>query len=391
MITTFPPTLGANPGRARSHNRQLVLAAVRKAGTAGRAEIARHSGLSTQAVSNIIADLLSEGLLCERGQRSAGRGMPVQQYAIQPGGGHGLGFEIRPHALFSALVDLTGTPIYSHRSALHDTSPTAVAEALRQAQDTALAQCQLPGHRLLGAGIVMPGPFGTTGLQSMGSELPGWGHTDPGALFSEALDLPVVVENDANAAAMAEHVSGAARGLSSFAYLYFGRGLGLGLIQNGQLIRGAFGNAGEIGHIPMQAAGRTRLLEDCVSRMSVERHMRAAGHLVETIEDLDALHAVKATGLRDWLNQAAATLGPALGIVENLFDPQTVVLGGAMPEGLLDCLIARVRLPDRSVAQRADRTHPRLVRGTCGRMTATLGAAAMVLNQSLPLSLAMAR
>ncbi|MEO1155569.1 MAG: sugar kinase, partial [Pseudomonadota bacterium] len=101
MIATKDIVVGANAGRARSHNRQVVLDRVRMAGRVGRAEIARASGLTTQAVSNIIADLLDEGLIEEQGRQIAGRGMPAVQYALSATGGYALGVEIRPDAVFA--------------------------------------------------------------------------------------------------------------------------------------------------------------------------------------------------------------------------------------------------------------------------------------------------
>lgn len=391
MKTATQSTLGANPERARHHNRQLVLGTIRSAGAAGRAEIARTSGLSTQAVSNIIADLIDDGWLREDGTRTAGRGLPVQQYALQPSAGYGFGLELRPDAVLSALTDLVGTPIYTNRSPLPATDPDAVRKAAQAALARALASTGISPSALLGAGVVMPGPFGATGLHGMGSELPGWAETDPKQVFSDALGLPAFVENDANAAAMAERVSGAAQGLSHFAYLYFGRGLGLGLISNGQLISGAFGNAGEIGHIPIHTSRGMAPLETLVSRMSVESHLSEAGHQIADLDRLETLFVAGTPALQDWIMQAAKALGQALGVIENLFDPETVILGGAMPPKLLDHLIAQVPLPDRSVSQRPGRAQPRLTRGASGRMTATLGAAALVLNQTFTPAIAVAR
>src|SRR5690606_4451487 len=102
-------------------------------------------------------------------------------------------------------------------------------------------------ERLLGIGVVMPGPFGATGLADPATELPGWGLTRPGPFLSDRLAAPVTIENDANAAAVAERLSGVAQGLEHYAFLYFGAGLGLGIISDAALVRGAFGNAGEIG------------------------------------------------------------------------------------------------------------------------------------------------
>ncbi len=391
MVSTLKPQLGANPERARSHNKQLVLRAIRHVGAVGRAEIARASGLSTQAVSNIISDLLGEGLLIEQGVRSAGRGLPVQQYAIKPDGGYAFGVEVRPTAVFTALVDLVGTPLLTHRTLLRSAAKSNILETVSAQLDSALTEAQISKGALMGAGIVMPGPFGDTGLTGTESELPGWNTGDPAEIFANMLHLPVFVENDANAAAMAERMNGVARGLDDFAYLYFGQGLGLGLVQNGQILQGAFGNAGEIGHIQVLVDGHAVELESATSRLSVQAWLAREGLKVTNMEDLISLYSSANRHLLVWLDKAAQALSSALSIIENLFDPQTVILGGAMPDVLLDHIIARTALPDRSVSNRPDRAHPRLMRGTSGRMTATLGAAALVLHQAFTPTIAEAR
>ena len=391
MVSTLKPQLGANPERARSHNKQLVLRAIRHVGAVGRAEIARASGLSTQAVSNIISDLLGEGLLIEQGVRSAGRGLPVQQYAIKPDGGYAFGVEVRPTAVFTALVDLVGTPLLTHRTSLRSAAKSNILETVSAQLDSALTEVQISKGALMGAGIVMPGPFGDTGLTGTESELPGWNTGDPAEIFANMLHLPVFVENDANAAAMAERMNGVARGLDDFAYLYFGQGLGLGLVQNGQILQGAFGNAGEIGHIQVLVDGHAVELESATSRLSVQAWLAREGLEVTNMEDLISLYSSANRHLLLWLDKAAQALSSALSIIENLFDPQTVILGGAMPDVILDHIIARTALPERSVSNRPDRAHPRLMRGTSGRMTATLGAAALVLHQAFTPTIAEAR
>lgn len=374
--------VGANALRSRSHNRQVVLGHIRRAGRIGRAEIARASGLSIQAVSNIIVDLLEDALIVEQGRRSSGRGQPPVQYALHAGGGFALGVEIRPDAVFAAVLDLCGTTLGSERMALPATDRDTITHSVVALCDRVLAASGTPRARVLGAGVVMPGPFGATGITGSGSELLTWDDIAPEAWFSDALDLPVVVENDANAAAMAERIAGVAQGLETYAFLYFGSGLGLGSVHKGRLIAGAHGNAGEIGHIPVPAAGRTVPLESMVSRLSVQRALRDAGTPVTSGEDITRLYDRRDPVLLAWLDAAIEPLSVAVTIVENLFDPQTVILGGAMPDAILDHLLASVRLSDRSVSRRDGRAQPRLLRGASGRMTATLGAAALVLNQA---------
>lgn len=381
MISTSN-VIGANALRSRSHNRQVVLGSIRAAGRIGRAEIARASGLSIQAVSNIIADLLGDGLIVEKGRRASGRGQPPVLYALNAGGGFAIGVEIRPDAVFAALLDLCGTTIAAERAPLPATDRTSITSAVTELCDRVLAGSQTLVSRVLGAGVVMPGPFGSTGITGSGSELLTWDDIAPEAWFSDALGLPVVVENDANAAAMRERIAGVAQGLDTYAFLYFGSGLGLGSVHKGRLIVGAFGNAGEIGHIPVPAGGAAVPLESMVSRLSVQRALQEAGIRVTSGTEIAALYDQRHPALLAWLDAATEPLSAAVTIVENLCDPQTVILGGAMPDAILDHLLGSVRLSERSVARRDTRGHPRLLRGASGRMTATLGAAALVLNQA---------
>ena len=374
--------VGANAGRSRGHNRQVVLRCVRGADRIGRAEIARASGLSTQAVSNIIADLLDDGLIVEGGYRSVSRGVPVVQYSLNPEGGFAAGIEVRPDVVFGALLNFCGAPVAETRRQVATTDRKGVARAVREMRAALVKRSGLTAARLLGVGVVMPGPFGETGVTGSASELPIWDDTPPEVWLSDMLGAPVLVENDANAAAIAERVSGVAQGLESYAFLYFGTGLGLGVVHKGRLMAGAFGNAGEIGTIEVPGRGGMIRLEDAVSRLSLARALADAGQVASNVDDLAALYDAGAAPVMDWLDEALAPLSAAVSMVENLFDPETIILGGAMPDNILDHLVQGVRLTARSVSNRGARVHPRLMRGASGRMTATLGAAALVVNQT---------
>ncbi|PWK62357.1 ROK family transcriptional regulator [Roseicyclus mahoneyensis] len=375
-------TPGSNAERSRLYNRGLVLGHIRREGEAGRAEIARASGLSTQAVSNIISDLLAEGWVVEAGRRLGQRGLPAVTYAIRAEAGAALGVEIRPDAVLAAWIDMSGHVLHGERIALSRARPEDVLPVLERL----LARGQGAGvaiDALIGAGVVMPGPVGRTGLSGLATELPGWAEIDARAALERTLGLPVTVENDANTAAMAERVMGAAQGIDDFACLYFGAGLGLGLVAGGAVFGGAFGNAGEIGHIPVPARGGVQRLEDLASRMALARRLADAGLRTETVEDLETLHAACPPAYADWLEEASAALGHAVQILENLLDPETIVLTGALPPVILADLVARTPLPALSVANRPDRRHPRLIAGRVGRRAATLGAAALVVNTAL--------
>ncbi|MBW6507313.1 MAG: ROK family transcriptional regulator [Rhodobacteraceae bacterium] len=382
---------GANSERAKAHNRRVVLAYVQRSDSAGRAEIARACGLSTQTVSNLIAELEAEGLVLAAGRRRAARGQPPVVYTFNPDAAAALGFEVRPDALVMVLSNLGGVVLASRQVALASAEPASVF--VQMARLASEAQRAAPQHRLIGAGLVIPGPFGVEGLSAAGATvLPGWRAETAAAGAAEALGLPVLLEKDATAAAIAERMAGAAQGLDNFCYLYFGTGLGLGVIAQGLPQRGAFGNAGEVGHVVVRPGGlpcdchNRGCLEQYASRMALSRYLAGRG-LLAGADSPDAaaltLLASADAGLSGWLDEAASALSQAVGLLENLFDPQVVILGGALPDALLDDLIRRLDLPPGSVARRASRQMPRVLRGASGPTTAALGAAALVIHDTV--------
>ncbi|MFV2003454.1 MAG: ROK family protein, partial [Paracoccaceae bacterium] len=256
MADNSTRALGGNAGRTRSHNRRVVLEFVRGNEPAGRAEIARSCGLSTQAVSNITQSLVLDGLLRQDGFRTGARGKPVMRYRFNAQGAFAVGVELRADALITAVLNLAGERIYSNRVGLTDASPSGAIDAVQAQIKRAISGTGLRRRDLLGTGIVMPWSFGLSDPGgSGGAALPDWVGVDVAAIFEAALNCPVIVENDATAAAISERVAGIATGLDSFCFVYFGAGLGLGVISDGHAQRGAFGNAGEIGHIVTHTGG----------------------------------------------------------------------------------------------------------------------------------------
>jgi predicted NBD/HSP70 family sugar kinase len=293
-----------------------------------------------------------------------------------------VGIEIRTDAIFAAVLDLSGRTIASSRRSLRTRTLNGVTNAVVAAKANIVSKGKIAPDKVLGAGIVMPGPFGRTGLSGTESEFSIFHGVSPSVWFEEALNVPVVVENDANAAAVAERVTGVTKGLDTYAFLYFGSGLGLGIVQGGRLVTGAFGNAGEIGHIPIRVDTRTVSLEDVLSRMAVQNHLANEGYTLDTIDSLAEAFDSGLSPLMDWISKAAAPFADAIAIIENMLDPQTVIIGGAMPDNILDNLIDNADLTHRSVSNRPGRHTPRIIRGASGRLTGTLGAASLAINRA---------
>ena len=288
--------IGNNPPRTRSHNRRVVLEAVRLNGPLGRSEIARLTRLTTQAVSNIAATLIEEGLIVEQGRRRAGRGQPPVLIAVNPEGGVTAGIEIAAGQVATVLVDLAGRLRARRSQPLDNAAPERVAPLI--SAEIAAARKSVPGlpERMLGVGVVMPGPFGIEGMTSVGpTTLPGWAGVDAAEYLSAATGLTVVVENDATAASVGERLHGVGRGLRNFCLAYFGRGLGLGVVIDGRPYRGAFGNAGEIGHVVVAPGGRQcacgnrGCLERYASLQALEERLAEAGVAARSAEAIDRL------------------------------------------------------------------------------------------------------
>ena len=380
-------TLGKNPERIRDHNRRVVLDIVRQHGSLGRMQLARLTHLTAQAIANIVDELVCENLLMETGRLKSGRGQPPKQFAVNPDGAVTMGVEMASDHMVTTVLDLTGQPRSRHITPVHDTSPDALSGLLRIQVDTVKAEFSAP---LLGVGVVMPGPFDIEGMTSVGpTTLPGWSGVDAAALLSEACGDPVTVENDANAAAVGERLFGAGHAISSFAMIYFGAGVGLGLIQDGVPFRGAFGNAGEIGHIVVAPNGRTcpcgqaGCLERYASLHVLREKLAVAGVTTTDFDDLQTLYDNHHPVLISWMDEAALYLAPMIAMIENILDPETVILSGMLPDALIDGLIARMGQLPISVASRRSRALPRVVRGATGQYTAALGAAALPLFEAM--------
>ncbi|MBF9232643.1 ROK family protein [Microvirga alba] len=390
---SLPPSkvaIGNNPERNRTHNRRVVLDAVRLHGPLGRTAIARLAHLSSQAVSNIVGELIEEGLLLECGRLRSGRGLPPVQVMVNPDGGMTVGIEIAPDHMATVLVDLTGR-IRDHRTIpLGDTAPERITPLLTAEIDTVCKAIPGSSDRLLGIGVVMPGPFEIEGMSSVGpTTLPGWSGKNAAGVLNAATGKITLVENDATAAAVGERLHGVARAWKNFCLLYFGAGLGLGIVTDGRPMRGAFGNAGEIGHVIVAPGGRPcacgnrGCLECYASLHALKERLSANGIVCDEPDDLEKLHATGHPVVSEWIVEAATYLSPVVGMLENLFDPESIVFGGALPDALLDDLIAALNPLPLSVASRRQRAVPRVMRGATGRLTAALGAAALPLLETM--------
>ena len=357
---------GTNQEFGRPYNRRIVLEAIRRQGATTRGRIAEAVGLTVQTVSTIIRELEELGLILATKEEPKGRGLPPTTLSINPEGGYAIGLSITPMGLGAALLNMGGDVIASrHRALRHVTAEDGLALIAELVPELIALR---PGGRFLGAGLAMPGPFDVDSMSFVGpTTMAGWGHVNLRERLSELTGLPSFLAADMTAAALGERLYGLGAGFAEFYYLYFGVGLGGAMVHDGQSLLGAWGNAGEIGHIPLIHDGEPC---PCGNRGCLERYVswdayvrNGAGRTPE-----------------DWARSVAPIFRSAITTIENLFDPETIILGGVADQALLDALgeIA-AELPN-SVSARRDRRAPRVMVASGGQQTVLRGAAALAVS-----------
>ena len=218
---------GTNPGHARSINRRVILETIRLHGPISRADIARRTALSVQTVSIIAEELTASGLLLEKGFRQGSRGAPAVDLTINPEGGFTFGISLDHRRLVCVLVDLAGHLQRQTVTQIAGLSPDAVIKRIERAVRILTKDQKADPARIWGAGVVMPMLFENERPISFGpTSMPAWQNYPIVESLRDRLGLPVLVENDATAAAVGEHLYGVGRRLSDFFYVYIGAGIG---------------------------------------------------------------------------------------------------------------------------------------------------------------------
>ena len=375
---------GTNLEQAKSHNRRVVIEAIRTNGPLSRAALARLTALSTQTVSNIVEELEGAELLKAEAPQKAARGQPITPYSINPDGAYSIGLELeRDHAV-GVLTDLSGNVRARVEKAVDRPTPAAAMPILASIVDELQRSFRFDRTRLLGVGIAMPGRYAAEGVTSLSPvTLPGWQDFPVARELADLIGVPVLVENDATAAAIGERLYGVARGLSSFVYLFLGGGIGAGMFLDGHLYKGSRSNAGEIGHmivVPNGLAcvcGKRGCLDRYVSLGSVYGYLDIRDCHQHDPETLGALIELGDSPIDAWAEAAAEPMRQTIDFLELAFDPQTIVLGGSMPPSLLQRLARQLEPLHTPVNPGEERNLPRIMIGATGRDTAILGAAAL--------------
>ncbi len=289
--------------------RTMVLAALGQVGPLSRTELARRLSLSPATVTQVTRRLIDEGLIEELERTPSRGGRPAQLLGLTGAPGRAIGVQIALDRAVGVEVRLDGALLQEREIPLDATAPDCLDTVA--ALVAALAS---RGSRLLGVGVCVPGVVDRPGSGVVDSPPLGWTSMPAGARLRAALDLPVLVDNDVNALAVAERLYGRGRGRGDFIVVTIGRGVGLAIVAGGGLLRGATGGAGEFGHMPVAEGPRC----GCGNLGCLEAVVGAASLRARTRQMAPATVFA----------EAGAVLGRAIAGLVNILDPAAVLVLG---------------------------------------------------------------
>jgi predicted NBD/HSP70 family sugar kinase len=380
---------GTNLVYTKKYNLRIVHEVIRLYGPLSRADVARHTELSVQTVSNLVKELLDLRLVREGGRRSEGRGAPSTSLTINPDGAYAIGLDLDRDHLTGVLVDLAGQVRQRVHMEVQTPSSADVLDLMCGMVETMAERQGLGLDQVAGLGVGVPGPMHRSedgvGYLVNPKAFPGWHDIPLESWLHERLRMPVYLENNATAAALGERWYGAGQQIGTFFYIYFGSGLGGGIIMNGQPYEGFSGNAGEIGYLPTDlsrdpAAATTEDDPHVGLHFNMPRlyeRLRRAGTEVGTLEELDRLTAEDHPVMLEWLDDASDHLTALVLAIELVLDPEAICFGGRLSDRILGGLMQRVAalLPGRR--PRGKLTVPRHLLGTAGVDAGALGVATL--------------
>lgn len=321
------------PGSRTDVNRSAVLAQLGAQGPTSRADLARVLGVSPALMTQLTKDLLADGLVVELDHSPSQGGRPARKLGLATDAGRAIGVKVAADHVAFVEVGIDGTVV---RSA----SEPFAADAITVLADLAASIRRFIGDStsgpLLGVGVGLPGDVDQQHSGIVDSAQLGWRQMPVGETLRRELGLPVLVENNVNALAMAERLYGVGRRHEDFLVVTIGTGVGSGIVEDGVVLRGANGGAGEIGHFPtaedgeLCSCGNRGCLETLIGEAAIVRSARRAGVIGESagIAELQAAADGGDVGAAGIFAAAGRRLGRTLAGIVHTLDPEVVIVLG---------------------------------------------------------------
>ena len=359
-----------------------LLKRVRQHHGLSRVELARELHLAPSTAGIYVDRLIREGYLLEGETADRRLGRRPTLLTPNPSAGRFIGVDLEAQSLMMTAVDFSLQIIQRSRRSIG--RGESVERILRRIEEAVDEGRKGNGGTLLGVGVGVPGMIDSArGTASHYTFIPAWRDVPLRARLEARFRVPVELENNIRAMAMAELWLGQGRGLRNFCCFGVRTGIGVGVVVNGELVAGTHGGAGEIGSWPAVAgrngdAGAT--LETAASLRAILDAASAAGGRTLDFSALRAAVGASERRVMHVLEAAAAVHGAAIRQLFLLFDPQRIIVVGPLAElgsALLTPLTA-------TAGRRFDGTAPAIVNSTFGEFGGAVGAAALALHRWKP-------
>lgn len=377
----------------RKSNRSSALWQVFLNGPLTRQEVGAVAGLSPATVSNLVADLVADGVVAEVGLEDSNGGRPRGLLQVNPGYGYVIGVDVGETAVLVELFDF-GLQLRARHTSVTDMSvldPQDAVTHITEGIQAVIAEADVPEQAILGVGVAVPGLVEHRAYAVVHGQSIGWLGVPLEEMLRASTGLPIMVDNGAKSLGQAERWFGAARGTDNAVIVLLGVGVGTCIISNGEVYRGATSSAGEWGHTTIVAGGRTcrcgaiGCLEAYVGAGAIAARYdelapaprpggpadlegRIAGIIARRDEDAAAAQV---------LGEVVTYLGAGIADLVNLFNPERVVVGGWLGMALSAELLPDIRKAAGAHALQLPFSCVEIVTAELGQNAVALGGATL--------------
>ncbi len=329
----------------RSINQSVLLNLIRANGPISRPQLATLSGLSQVTVIKITNALIDRHLILEKDYAESTGGRRAGLLEINPEGGFAVGLIPQQYSLTAVILNLNSDLVYSQQwnITLRDNYPQAI-DLFVQCIEELFSNSGIPREKIIGVGLGMSGLIDAERGYCIDSWIMNWQNVEISRPLEARLGIPVFLDNDVNCLAIYEKLFGQGQPYHHFLVVAIGGGVGLGIVVNGDLYRGAFGGAGEFGHTAVATEGRRcacgnhGCLETYISDSGIVKNYLEYVHtttysLEKGIQEPTAFEVVERARNGDEaaivaFQRAGILLGVSLANLVNIFNPECIVLSG---------------------------------------------------------------
>lgn len=386
-------------------NRMTVLNIIKEHEPVSRQQLAKMTGLTPPAITQIVRELINIGFVKEVGLEKSYGGRRAVQLQFNPQAAFVIGMEVTRYEITFGIADLKNDPTDIHTIELDMSEPEKGIPLLVETIKKIMSCEKYSDKNFLGLGIAFPGLLNIKeGTVKRSINLgPKWNGFPVKTVIQKEIDLPVYIENNSNASALAERWFGGGTNCKDLVYVNLGEGISAGIIMDDRILQGFQGHAGEIGHIvmaeggPLCNCGNRGCLESICGIPALVRKAISEMPLIKDSDPLksiwkergrisinDVLKSASLTGSysNELLKQAGRYIGLAIADVVNLYNPEAVFIGGklaAAAEVFMDILTQTVR--SHAFPEIANSTNIKI--SSLDGNSGVIGACALILRELL--------